>query len=69
MLAPAHTPSNIIERMRELMVKGLNEASVRSVLEEQGLVYDLSDGETFGRLIKSEITRWGIVVKANHIGH
>jgi tripartite-type tricarboxylate transporter receptor subunit TctC len=71
MLAPARTPPNIVERMRELMTKALNEASVKNVFEEQGLVYDLSRGETFGSLIGSEITRWGKVVKDNHIdaGH
>jgi tripartite-type tricarboxylate transporter receptor subunit TctC len=67
MLAPAHTPPDIIERMRELMTKALNDASVKTTFEEQGLVYDLSGGETFGGLIESEIARWGKVVNDNHI--
>jgi tripartite-type tricarboxylate transporter receptor subunit TctC len=71
MLAPAHTPSNIIELMRELMMKALNDASVKKVFEQQGLVYMLSDSETFGGLIQSEIARWGKVVKDNRmdVGH
>jgi tripartite-type tricarboxylate transporter receptor subunit TctC len=67
MLAPARTPPDVIERVRELMAKALNDASVRNTLEEQGLVYDLSGGETLGRLIESEIARWSKVVKENHI--
>lgn len=67
MLAPARTPPDIIGRMRDLMTKALNDASVRTVFEEQGLVYDLSGGEAFGRLIASEIARWGKVVRDNHI--
>jgi tripartite-type tricarboxylate transporter receptor subunit TctC len=67
MLAPAHTPPDIIEHMRELMAKALNDASVKNALEEQGLVYNLSGGEALGSLIESEIARWGKVVKNNQI--
>lgn len=71
MLAPARTPPPITTRMRALMTKALNDASVRTVFEEQGLIYDLSNGETFGNLVESEIARWGKVVEDNHIyvGH
>jgi tripartite-type tricarboxylate transporter receptor subunit TctC len=71
MLAPAHTPSNIIELTRESMMTALNDVSVKKAFEQQGLVYALSDSETFGNLIKSEIARWGKVVKDNHmdVGH
>jgi tripartite-type tricarboxylate transporter receptor subunit TctC len=71
MLAPARTPPDIIERLRASMTAALNEASIKNVFEEQGLIYDLSSGETFGGLIESEIARWGKVVRDNHvtIGH
>jgi tripartite-type tricarboxylate transporter receptor subunit TctC len=67
MLAPARTPPAIIERMRAAMVKSLNEPSVKTALEEQGLLYDLSGGEALGTFIDSEIVRWGKVVKDNKI--
>jgi len=67
MLAPARTPPAFIERMRAAMVKSLNNTAVKTALEEQGLLYDLSGGQAFGRFIESEIVRWGKVVKDNQI--
>jgi tripartite-type tricarboxylate transporter receptor subunit TctC len=67
MLAPARTPQDIIQRMRQAMVLALNDASVKNALEEQGLVYDLSDGNALQGFIESEIARWAKVVKDNQI--
>jgi tripartite-type tricarboxylate transporter receptor subunit TctC len=67
MLAPARTPPEIIERMREAMAKALNEPSVKASLGEQGLSYTLSSAEQFGSFVEGEIAKWGKVVKDNKI--
>jgi tripartite-type tricarboxylate transporter receptor subunit TctC len=66
-LAPARTPSAIIARMNAALNKALQDTSVRQSLSEQGLEYDLSTPEVFGRFLESEIPRWAKVVKDNKI--
>jgi tripartite-type tricarboxylate transporter receptor subunit TctC len=67
LLAPARTPPDIIESMREHMLKALNDPTVQKSLGEQGLTFTLSSAEVFGSFIEGEIARWGKVVKDNKI--
>jgi tripartite-type tricarboxylate transporter receptor subunit TctC len=67
LLAPAKTPPEIITRMNAALAEALNEPLVKQNLSEQGVDYQLSSPEAFGRFIDSEITRWAKVVKDNNI--
>jgi tripartite-type tricarboxylate transporter receptor subunit TctC len=66
-LAPAKTPSAIIARMNASLGRALQDATVRQSLSEQGLQYELSPPEVFGRFLESEVARWAKVVKDNKI--
>jgi tripartite-type tricarboxylate transporter receptor subunit TctC len=66
-LAPAKTPSAIIERMNAALGKALQDPAVRQSLSEQGLEYAVSTPEAFGRFLESEVARWAKVVKDNKI--
>ena len=66
-LAPAKTPSAIIARMNASLGKALQDATVRQSLSEQGLQYETSTPEVFGRFLESEVARWAKVVKDNRI--
>jgi tripartite-type tricarboxylate transporter receptor subunit TctC len=67
LLAPAKTPSNIIMRMHDALVKALDAETVRQNLSEQGVIYRLSSPEELGRFLEAEIPRWAQVVKDNRI--
>jgi tripartite-type tricarboxylate transporter receptor subunit TctC len=66
-LAPAKTSSAIIARMNAALGKALQEPAVRQSLSEQGIEYELSTPEAFGRFLGSEIPRWAKVVRDNKI--
>jgi tripartite-type tricarboxylate transporter receptor subunit TctC len=66
-LAPAKTPSAIIARMNGALAKALQDPVVRQSLSEQGVEYDLSTPEAFGKFLENEIPRWAKVVKDNKI--
>jgi tripartite-type tricarboxylate transporter receptor subunit TctC len=66
-LAPAKTPSAIIARMHAALGKALQDSAVRQSLSEQGLEYELSTPEVFGRFLESEVSRWAKVVRDNKI--
>lgn len=67
LLAPAKTPPAIVSRMNAAMAKALQEPAVRQSLSEQGLEYELSSPEVFGKFVESEVARWAKVVKDNKI--
>ena len=62
-LAPARTPRAIIERYNTELVRILKRPEVREKLV--GIDFEVigSTPEEFGALIKSEITRWGEVIR------
>ena len=66
-LAPAKTSSVIIGRMNAALGKALQDPAVRQSLSEQGVEYELSTPEAFGRFLESEIPRWAKVVRDNKI--
>ena len=66
-LAPAKTPNAIIAKMNTALGKALQDTTVRQSLSEQGLRYDLSTPEVFGRFLESEVARWAKVVRNNKI--
>jgi tripartite-type tricarboxylate transporter receptor subunit TctC len=66
-LAPAKTPRTIIERMNAALGTALQDPAVRQNLSEQGVGYELSTPEAFGRFLEAEVARWAKVVKDNKI--
>jgi tripartite-type tricarboxylate transporter receptor subunit TctC len=67
LLAPARTPKDIIVRMNAAMAKALREPAVEKSLADQGLEYELSQPNAFGRFLAAEIARWAKVIKDNKI--
>jgi tripartite-type tricarboxylate transporter receptor subunit TctC len=63
LLAPAHTPAAAVARLHEGIVKVLADAALRERLAEQGFEPVGNSPEEFGAYIKSEIAKWGKVIR------
>jgi tripartite-type tricarboxylate transporter receptor subunit TctC len=63
-LAPAGTPKNIIARYNSELVRILNTPDVRDKLLDMEFEVVASTPEQFSAWIRSEIPRWGKVIKA-----
>lgn len=63
-LAPAGTPRNIIDRYNSELVKILNSPDVRERLRDMEFEVVATSPEQFSAWIRSEIPRWGKVIKA-----
>ena len=64
MLVPTGTPAEIIARLNAETAKVLTLADVKTRLDATGMVVKTGTPEELGRLMHSEIARWGKVVKA-----
>jgi tripartite-type tricarboxylate transporter receptor subunit TctC len=62
-LAPAHTPSAVVARLHREIVRILADAALRERLTDQGFEPVGNSPEEFGAYIKSEILKWGKVVR------
>ena len=62
-LAPARTPSAVVARLRGDIVKILADAALHARLADQGFDPVGSSPEEFGAYIKSEILKWGKVIR------
>ncbi len=67
MYAPAATPPEIIGRLHGETRKALGSADVRDSLEKTGNEPVGSTPEEFGAFVRSEMAKWGKVVKAANI--
>ena len=63
LLAPAGTPRAIVERLNGETVRALQMEDVRQALFVQGIEASPGGAEAFGRHLKSEIARWGKLVR------
>ena len=63
-LAPDGTPRNIIDRYNTELVKILNTPEMRERLRDMEFEVVASSPEQFGAWIRTEIPRWGKVIKA-----
>ena len=61
---PAKTPADIIAKVNAATVRALSEAEVRAKFEPLGVVVESSTPEALGVLLKSEIEKWGPIIKA-----
>ena len=68
LIVPAKTPATIIARLHKAFLACFNDPGVmKSLVDEAGLVYELSSPEQFTAFLKGEIDRWAKVVKDNNI--
>lgn len=67
LLAPAETPAPIIHRMNAEVVKALKMPEVEKRLTELGAVPAPSSPEQFARILKSEGSRWGTLIREKNI--
>lgn len=62
--APAGTPKAIVDKLQQALAKGFGlGASARTKLEASGFVVVVSKPEQYSAFVKSEIDRWGKVIK------
>jgi tripartite-type tricarboxylate transporter receptor subunit TctC len=63
-LAPAHTPASIVTRLHDEFVKIMRAADIRERIAVHGYEADTDTPQEFAAFIKSEIVKWGKVVRA-----
>jgi len=61
-LAPAHTPAPIIDKLHDEIVAALKASDVRQRLDEVGLQAYANTPEEFAQVIHADIAKWGRVV-------
>ena len=61
---PAKTPPDIIAKVNAATVQALSEPAVRAKFELLGVVVESSTPEALGALLRSEIEKWGPVIKS-----
>lgn len=66
-IAPAHTPKAIVDRLNIAFVATLSEADVVSQLALSGVTSSVAGPEKFGRFIRNETIRWGKIIRENGI--
>jgi tripartite-type tricarboxylate transporter receptor subunit TctC len=62
--APAGTPPEAVSKVNEALDSLLKDASVRALLEKQGMTPAGGPPERLGELVKRELARWTRVVNA-----
>ena len=62
-LAPAGTPRDIIGRLNGEIIKLLNSAEVKERFGKQGVEVRTSTPEQFATFLRSEVDRWGKVIR------
>jgi tripartite-type tricarboxylate transporter receptor subunit TctC len=63
LLAPPGTPADVVAKLREGVTKALSTSEARKLVNSAGVDVALSTPEEFAALMKSELERWGNVVK------
>jgi tripartite-type tricarboxylate transporter receptor subunit TctC len=64
MLAPAGTPREIVAKLNAAINAALKMDDVRAKLQGAGIEIQGGTPEQFGNVIKSEVEKWGRIVKA-----
>lgn len=67
MLGPAGIPADIVARMNAEMAKVLKLPAVQERLTQMGVQVTASSPDEFGKFVRSEVDRWGKVVRENNI--
>ena len=66
-VAPGKTPTPVLERWNQELVKALNSPEVRAELQKHGLTPQPGSRDELARLIVSETTTWGKVIRDRKI--
>ena len=61
--APAATPAPILNRMRAAVTQALASPALQARLVEQGATVSAGTSEAYGKMVATEIARWGRVVQ------
>ncbi len=64
---PAQTPRDIATRLHAEVVKALASPELQAIWAQQGAEAGGESSEQFARFIRSEIEKWGTVVRQNKI--
>jgi tripartite-type tricarboxylate transporter receptor subunit TctC len=64
LFVPAKTPSEIIGKLNAAIVTALAEPEVLAKFEPLGVIVESSTPEALGALLRSEIDKWGPIIKA-----
>lgn len=64
LLAPRGTPRPILDKLREGLMKTMNQAETREIMNRQGAEVVTNTPEEFLRFVQEEIKKFGPVVKA-----
>ncbi|MBX9752490.1 MAG: tripartite tricarboxylate transporter substrate binding protein [Roseococcus sp.] len=67
LLAPARTPAPIIARLAAAATSAINDPALRARTSALGLIPRPQGPEAFAALIRSDLARWGEVVRAGNI--
>jgi tripartite-type tricarboxylate transporter receptor subunit TctC len=67
LLVPAKVSSDIVKKMSADTIATLGDASVKARLETIGVIVAPSTSQELGNFIKSEIAKWGAVIKESGI--
>lgn len=62
-VAPADTPKAIIDKLNSQLISVLNNSEVKNQLNSRGFEVVTSTPSQLGEYIKSEVTKWGPIVK------
>ena len=62
-LAPANTPPNIVQKMRDDTVAALADPTTRQRLEQLGVVVTGSTPAELAAFLRAEMDKWGPVIK------
>lgn len=65
--APAQTPRDITTRLHAEVVKALASSELQTIWAQQGAEAGGEPSEQFARYIRSEIEKWGTVVRQNKV--
>jgi tripartite-type tricarboxylate transporter receptor subunit TctC len=66
-VAPAGMPKETLAKLNEHMVRAIRSPEVSKPMEERGATINASTPDELGRLIQSDLERWGKVVKDSNI--
>jgi len=67
LLAPSRTPPAVVAKVNAAVTAALNDPGIRDKLVQSGAVPAPTSPGDFGKLIKSELERWGKVVREKGI--
>ncbi len=67
LVAPAGTPREVIARLHAALVKGISEKETAQRLSSQGMDPVLNTPEQFAERIRSDLPRWGKLIRSSGI--